>query len=906
GIYIEIIQYREIGGYEGVYLKNLIYKAISSAAVFVVAFAVFGTTAAVVRRNLRAYYRDNEIDASDSGILQLPGNIAVVILSAAAAFFTRNIFHQKILEFFNAVDTGITDPLFGRELGYFLFKRPLVVQAYQLLITLWVLAAIMAAAYYYLAVKATEGYGQSSNLPYIQFRPLLKGRFARHMLICIVGYFALKAVSYIFMKEEILYSGFVAGLTGAGYADAKIWLAYYSFMPFLILACLAAAIFFLSRKKTGKALISLIPMPAAWIITAIVAAVLQSVYIDPNEARIENRYIGYNMSETRHAYNLDSVENIDFDSVQEINAEILQKNIETVRNIRVIDYIPTLDSNIQLQSNTNFYTFYDADILDYTINDISTPVFVSAREIDRNKLPVQSYINTMFKYTHGYGVVMNPINSITREGQAEYIISGLRMNTTDPKLVATRPEIYYGELTRYPVIVNAAQGLKEIDYDGNRETVYEGVSGIKLSFLNRVLFAMKYRDFNLLISGYIDGNSKILLNRYVVERAAKAAPFLMIDPDPFIVLTPEGRLKWVLDGYTYSGRYPYSQYTDWLGTRFNYIRNSVKIIVDAYDGSTEFYIVDEDDPIIAAYEKIYPSLFTGKGFPEDVRQQMKYPEALFKIQTLLLQAYHLDPGDTEEDNVQKFYTNQDRWEIAKYSTYAEYTGNYSSGGGETYIVPYYNMIKLPDGNGETEELILMRPFTPAKKSNLVSWLAVKNSWENYGEMMIFGFPKNTNIFGPSQVEQKINQIDNVSKDMTLWGQSGSRVFKGSLLVIPMETSILYVEPIYIQASGSTSIPEVRKIIVGSQRGNEIRFGTGTTLDEALSQLLGESFSVSEGAGGTTLPGENGEQDGEKPDETPEEGEEDKTDAAMIEELLRKYDMIREQLDEMGKMIRELQ
>ncbi|NTV89794.1 MAG: COG1615 family transporter, partial [Clostridiales bacterium] len=327
----------------------------------------------------------------------------------------------------------------------------------------------------------------------------------------------------------------------------------------------------------------------------------------------------------------------------------------------------------------------------------------------------------------------------------------------------------------------------------------------------------------------------LLLNREIVSRAQKAVPFLTVDSDPYIILTDDGRLKWILDAYTTTNAYPYAQ--TWGSV--NYIRNSVKIVIDAYDGKVQYYIIDQTDPIISAYDKIYPGLFIKEPLPEQISKHLRYPELLFKIQTEMMKRYHILP-----EKVSYFYSQQDKWDIAKYASSTD-----SSSVSE--IEPYYNMIKLPGGLGEKEELILMRPFTPAGelKNNMVSWLAVRNSSENYGELILFNFPKNTNIFGPNQIEVKINQIDKISTDMTLWGQSGSDVYKGNLLVIPIENSILYVEPIYIKSSGASSIPEVREIVVGYQSGEDFRYGIGTNLDKALDDLFSGQSSGTEATSG---------------------------------------------------------
>jgi hypothetical protein len=495
-------------------------------------------------------------------------------------------------------------------------------------------------------------------------------------------------------------------------------------------------------------------------------------------------------------------------------------------------------------------------------------------------------------------VVINPIDRFTKQGQTDFILSGME-NENKNNLKMNEPRIYYGELTRDYVVVNpeGSGKLRETDYDGKSETSYDvkNGSGIKLGFLNKLLFSLKYGDFNMMVSGNINSESKLLLNRQIVQRAQKAVPFLTVDSDPYIVLTDDGRLKWVLDAYTSTQYYPYSH----MLSGVNYIRNSVKIVIDAYYGNVDYYIIDKNDPIVKVYSKIYPDLFNKGDLPDFVKKHMRYPEKLFKMQTEVLKRYHIVPDS--DQNITTFYGGQDLWEIA--------TTPERSNSSEVDIEPYYNMIKLPGELGGGNELILMRPFTPTgDKHNLVSWLSVRNSFDNYGEMILFSFPKNAdNIFGPYQVEVKINQVDSISKDMTLWGQSGSQVFKGNLLVIPIEHSVLYVEPIYIKSNGQ-AIPEVRKIVVGYQVGNEFMYGEGVDLDSALKDLFKRSGQTPVTPGVPTTPTTP-----EKPTTpvtpdtppNPSDGTQNQTDEQLVGEILSKYDDLKKQLDELDKLLNQL-
>lgn len=880
GIYLEIIQLNEIGKkLSSIYIKNIKYQLIFALFAFVLIFAAISITNIFTKKVLLKFLKKNGTQSN----VKFPNFSIAVVIGLLGAFITRNFFFQKALAFFNSEAFNLKDPLFGKDVGYYIFQRPFLISIYDFVSYLWIFVILYTIAYYLIGIIMVYN---NVNIEDLKFKSLI-----RHNIINIAIFFLIKTVSYTFEKEGLLYGSFanvkgVGSLLGAGFIADNIWKLYFTIAPFLLLAIVAVTFIFVWRGKLKHAGFTIAVYPAVWIIVSIVAAVTQVTYVKPDEIRAESQYLKNNMTMTRKAYNIDNIESYPF-SLEPLKPEILERNKETVDNIRVVDYKATLDSNKQLQGLTNFYSFHEGDIINYKINGKETPVFISAREINKDLLQSKSYTNMMFKYTHGYGIVMNPINSFTREGQSEFIISGLQNEETELKI--TEPRIYYGELTKDYVVVNpASEGkLKETDYDGKSEVSYdtENGGGIKLGFFNRLLFSLKYRDFNFLVSSNITSNSKILLNRQIVERAQKAVPFLRIDRDPYILLTDDGKLKWVLDGYTTTNLFPYSQGSG----GFNYIRNSVKIVIDAYTGATEYYIIDNSDPIIKVYDKMYPGIFNSTDkLPEFVKQHMRYPEYLFMLQTEVLKKYHIVPDS--DQNITNFYGGQDLWKLA----------SIPDGSGEEILEPFYNMIKLPGKFGKNEELILMRAFTPSgERHNLGSWLSVRNSMENYGQLIQFTFPNEAqNVFGPYQVEVKINQIDSISKDITLWSQSGSDVFKGNLLVIPIENSILYVEPIYIKSTGN-AIPEVRRIITGFQEGNEFRYGIGTDLKSALNNMFSSQTTVSE-PGDTKTDNKDTVNDN---NDRPSQNVGDKQQ--VIDEILSKYDALKKQMDELDKLMEEL-
>lgn len=861
-IYLEILQLDEIGGFSSVYLTNLLYRAIAFVVGFIVVFALVYITNRFIIRNMNGYLKKLELPAK-----KLPNRTFALIAAFFGALICKEMFYQKILTFLHYTPFNTTDPIFMKDIGFYVFTRPFYTALYSFISGVWLFIIAYAAIYYLVVFSTTQ--------TTLSLKELKEKSVVTHNLINIAVFFVIKACSYPLLKQDILYDSFI-GSKGAGYIDVNIWLKYYTVAPFIILLVTGAALFFLRKGRLKHAAISIGVFPAFWLVVTVAALFIEWAFVSPNVLDYESKYLADNITKTREAYSLDKIKTQNFADMQKLTPEILDRNAETVNNIRVLDISSTLASDAQIQSNTAFYTFKDGDIINYKINGKETPVFITAREIDKTKLPDATYLNATYRYTHGYGIVINPINTFTSQGQVDFIMKGLNNVSTDPSLQITRPEIYYGELTNDHVLVRA-NGLDEIDFDGSRSTVYQGDGGISLSFLNKLLFTIKYGDFKMLISNYAS-DSTLLLNRQVFDRAQMALPFLAIDPDPYIVLTEDGRLKWVLDAYTTTRLYPYAQ--DYQG--LNYIRNSVKIVIDAYDGKATAYIIDQEDPIIKNYDRMYPGIFNKSPLPAEIAEHMRYPETLFRIQTDMLKKYHILP-----DNISGFYTQQDMWNIARHSPQ---TGSSSP----TEIEPYYNMIKLPEGIGEKEELILMRPFTPYgdQKNNMVSWLAVRNSIDNYGEMILFNFPKEENILGPNQVENKINLIDKISSDMTLWGQSGSDVYKGNLLVIPIEKSVLYVEPIYIKRENNSSIPEVRELVVGYQSGDEFRYGIGTNLKAALADMFNRQMP--EPGGEPTSP------------TTPEvEAPTAGVDRQQIDDIISKYDELKKQLDELDGLIDRL-
>ena len=855
-LYLKILELDEIGNLSSIYIKNLTWKIFAALAMGIFAFITILIQNIFIKRNMNSFLRLHG-EQQNTFYKWIPA-FTVGIIFIIAGF--NNDIYLNALKFFNNQSFDVITPIFNNDVGYYVFTRPFLYDIYSFLSGFSIFLIIYSVLYY-------------GIIMFIKFQNLKVEDFKypaifSHMIVNVAIVVAIRIFGFKLKSEAILYSN-VVGNTGANYVDVNVWLKYYKIMPYVLIVIVILSIVFLLRKKLKLATISVAIYPALFIIVGLIATIVQGLVVSPNEKDLESKYLINNIYMTRQAYSLDKIKSIQLETT-ELSIEDMEKSENTVNSIRVLDYKSAVRTNIQTQSNTLFYTFIDGDILNYDLDGVTLPIFISAREINQNSLPDNSYINRIYKYTHGYGVVINPLNRTNEQGQIEAILGGLDFDSEYDSLKVTRPQIYYGELTDNYVVVKA-NSTDELDYDGYTEIRYDGKGGIKLTALNRFLYAAKFGDINLITSNYAK-DATLLPNRQIVQRAQQAVPFLHIDNDPYIVLTNDGKLVWVLDGYTTTDQFPYAQ----MHMGINYIRNSVKVLIDAYDGKVEYYIIDDNDPLINAYDAMYPDVFKRDQLPLDITEHMKYPEFLFNLQTSLLKKYHLD-----ETEVSAFYSQQDLWDIAKYPADG-------SAGSIIDIDSYYLNQKLPEVS-DTEELVIVRPFTPASEDrhNMVSWLTARNSYENYGQLILYKYPKNVNVFGPYQVEVKINQIDQVSKDMTLWGQSGSDVYKGSLLVIPIENSLLYIEPIYIKAAGSSAIPEVREVITGFQVKEQFIFGVGKNVSEAIDNMFSKV--------GVVIP------DKEEEITLPIEDIDDE----LLQQLTRMYNSLKEQLEQLETIIESI-
>jgi uncharacterized protein len=718
-----------------------------------------------------------------------------------------------------SVTNPIMDPIFGRPLNFFLFTLP----AWQLiagwLLTIAVITCALAVFFILITggTRALAGHLSRSVLPWRGFSIT----FAFLLLV-------LAMRVYISRFELLLDDHTIFG--GVTYTDAHVMLGGLFVVCGALVLGAAIAVVNAARVARGSWLVAaILPAIVCYIGLQGVAWYVSSFIVKPNELVREKPYIVYNTDMTRRAYGLTGVTQREFPAETTVDAVDPANNQATLQNIRLWDWRALQDTLRQIQEIRTYYDFPDIDIDRYEIEGTTREVMLAARELNVDKLPESSrnWINDKLIYTHGYGITMNPVNGFTPEGLPTLMLSNMPVQSTVRSLSVTRPEIYFGELTNTDVYVKTKQ--KEFNYpqgESNNLTSYEGNGGIVLGgFLRRIVIALDRDDLaKLPFSDDVTQESRLLMRRNLRDRVSALAPFLTYDPDPYIVLGDDGRLSWIMDGYTVSDSYPYSTHYRLGNDSLNYMRNSVKVVIDAYDGTTTFYVFDKEDPIVAAYRSIFPSLFKDAAtMPPGLRKHVRYPELLLKLQAEVYGLYHMtDP--------EAFYNREDLWTVATEVGMGE-------GGAQVTqaMQPNFVLMKLPGENGV--EFVEILPFTPANRNNLIGWIAGRSDGAKYGTSVVYNFPKTKLVDGPLQIEARIDQNAQLSGQLTLWNQQGSHVRRGALLVIPTGRALLYAEPIYLQAERSP-MPELRLVVLALQD----KLAYGPTFESAMAALFGGGVS----------------------------------------------------------------
>ena len=795
---------------ESVFLTTLLTKAkigaLTTIVFIIIAFINIYTAMSLGRRKTPVLYYD---------IIEIPLveqyrsmiDSVVLIFTALIGYFLSgwgSAQWENYLKFYNATPFMIKDPLFSSDISFYVFRLPFLRFIYQFGLFTVIFSLIASAVIYVFHKKI-----------WFVRRGIKFSESARiHLMILAALFFVLIACRYKIDTYDLLYSerGIVYG---AAYTDIKAELPVLKAM--MALSILTAGLLLLnivtSSYKLTLAGIGL--MVAVGLIGGkVYPEFIQRFEVAPNEIVKETPYIKSGIKFTRMAYKIDGVEEKDFPASEKLSIDDIKKNDLTVRNIRLWDEAPLLSTYAQLQEIRTYYTFVDVDNDRYNINGEYRQVMLSPRELSSQNLPSRIWINEHLTYTHGYGLCLGPVNQISKEGLPEFMIKDIPP-VSNANIKITRPEIYYGEMGNKYCFVNTKS--KEFDYPSGEEnvyTTYKGSGGVRIgSFLKKLLFAIRFGELKIILSGDIMPDSRIMYYRNIIDRVSSATPFIKYSSNPYMVVSSDGRLYWIIDGYTTTSDYPYSEPTPGLG---NYIRNSVKAVVNAYDGKIDFFISDPDDPLIKTYNKIFPGVFKRLDqMPDDLKSHIRYPQDFFSIQADKYSTFHMtDP--------QVFYNKEDLWKIPL-ST---------KSGANQVMEPYYTIMKLAS-EGTEEEFILMIPFTPSKKNNMISWMAARCDAPNYGKLIVYNFPKQKLVYGPQQIESRIDQDAEISKQLTLWNQGGSSVIRGSLLVIPIEQSLIYVQPLYLSASQGGGLPELKRVIVA--------FGNQIVMEENLENAIGRIF-----------------------------------------------------------------
>jgi uncharacterized membrane protein (UPF0182 family) len=796
-------------GYRQVYSTAIGAQALTGAAAFVIALAWFALHARLALAAISP--APMSFTTRDGFTVSLPTRDQirplVMILATIAAFLIASFASSQwltLLSWWHQVPFGKSDPILGHDAAMYVFTLPVLEAARGMLLGLIVLAAVGVVALYFAA-------GQVTLTP---FGLRIEDHARRHVAWLAAGLFVVLALgSWLGRLNEIVSPSGI--IQGASYADAhgRMPAALALTAASLIAAGLAAA------TAIGKSNRHLITGAALYAIVLLggeaYAGILQRFVVTPNEQVRETPFMEYNIAATREAFALDRVEERELAGDAALTKQDIDANRETLDNVRLWDHQPLLETFGQIQEIRTYYDFVSVDNDRYTINGQNRQVMLSVREMNPAALPNRTWVNERLVFTHGHGLTLGPVNQVTSEGLPVLFVRDLPP-VTSVDLRISEPSIYFGELANDYVIVRTR--AQEFHYPKGEDNVYSqyaGAGGVQLnSFWRKLLFAARFRNYQILLSDDITSESRLMFDRQIRRRVSKIAPFLTLDDDPYPVIS-DGRIVWIQDAYTVADRYPYST----ANAGVNYIRNSVKIVVDAYQGTVTFYATDSGataDPIAQTLMRIFPNLMRPLSeMPADLRAHVRYPEGIFQIQASVYTTYHMT-------NPAVFYNKEDQWEAPAID----------HDGASARMLPYYTMMKLP---GETAaEFIQMLPFTPRRRDNLASWMVARSDGEHYGKLQVFQFPKQTLVFGPQQVVARINQDQVISPQITLWSQQGSQVIQGTLMVIPIEGSLIYVRPLYLRAQAGR-IPELTRVIVAHQN----RIVMEPTLDQAIARLFSQ-------------------------------------------------------------------
>ena len=842
GLYADIVWYKSVGLYS-IFVTPFLTKVITGVIGFVLAFGVLMINFWVFSKLSRGKLYINP--GQEGNIVEQPkevGKIAKRIYTVLALFIgilsglALSSNWQVILKYIYQKPFGTTDPVFGHDIAYYVFTLPFLEVVTGFLFFILIISLVISSLLYGWHI-AFHHLGQKVKLWRSISLPFIPAIAKKHLSILGMGIFLLIGVYlYTISLPSLLFKQHQL-LNGANYVDLHAHLPItYGLIAISGLA-VVAGIYMMVRGKYGLwASIIALYVGVLVIGGGIYPALLQSLVVSPNELSKETPNLERHISATQKAWDLNNVNTKELSGDQQLTMKDIEENKGTINNIRLWDRGPLLDTFSQIQEIRTYYNFSSMDTERYLLDGKYQQLSLAPRELDYNNLPKRNFINEKLTYTHGMGAAVTPVNKVTEEGLPQLYVKDLPPTSTVEKLNIERPSIYYGETQSDYVIANTDS--KEFHYPGQEENVYRdytGHGGVTLeSPLPRALMAINFSSTKIFLNTDINKESRILYHRNIKERVRKALPFLSFDSDPYLVIA-DGELKWIQDAYTTTDHYPYSVQMDGV----NYMRNSVKVVVDAYNGDINTYVMDEEDPLIQTYASIFPKVFnTKEEMPEAVKSHIRYPEDLFSKQSTLYTEYHMtDP--------QNFYNKEDLWNFPQLmgTTRGESVGP----------VMRRLIMKLP--GEDKEEYVLMLPYTPEGKNNMISWVAARSDGKHYGELINYRFPKDSLAYGPKQIVSRINQKTEISQQISLWDQRGSEVLQGNLYVIPIEESLLYVRPLYLRARDSR-MPELKRVIVA----HKDTIAMEPTLDQALQAVFEGQEAVEE---------ENGEETGEQPQIQPE-------------------------------------
>jgi uncharacterized membrane protein (UPF0182 family) len=812
--YIELrgsyLEYLELGqNYTNIFYTNLTYRYGIMAVNFVILYFILYFTNRGIKKGLKPFFEKEK-----KVIPKLPNKSLALVISALVSFVTSSALMQKIMLISNGTSFGIQDPIFGLDIAYYMFQKPVIETLALYFVILFVGLSIYIALYYVIAFNRYFDGVDGKMLK----ESLFMKKLTRNALLIIIGIAILTVINtQNTMFGKILTVKNDLEIVGAGMTETTIKLWGYVIFAFVIIIFAYRALKYFKKGNTGKVLKNLAVIPGYLVVLFIVMVVFDLAFVSTNELDKEKEYIAENIKNTKNAYNI-NIEEKNIENSGTITSEEVEENANVINNIPVISKDAVSKTLENSQTVTGHYVYPNISIAKYNINGKNQLVYVAPREITNSG---RTYNNKTYEYTHGIGEIFTSATESSQNGNIQYIQKDIVGK--DEKINISEPRMYFGLETKETIATNT-KNKNEYDYTDENGTdqvySYNGQAGLQLGFLDRLILGIKKGDINLAFSGEITNESKILINRDVITRAKKALPYLIYDEEPYTAVTDEGKIVWVLDAYTVSSSYPYSQYTsiehDGTKEKINYIRNSVKVIIDSYDGTMSYYITDRNDPIAMAYRNIYPSLFKelDEKIPEDISSHFVYPEFLYNVQAKILKVYHNVKPDV-------LYRADDVWDIAKFNS----TKSTKSTG--TYMEPYYTMVKTSDG----EQLGLVQIYTPDEKQNIISYLVGSNSNGN-NELKLYKFSADSNIVGPMQLDKQLEEDEAISSELKSLNVTGTKLTK-QMIAVPINNTILYVEPIYQTMLNESEVPVLKKVVVAS--GNKVAIGDNLT--KALENLL---------------------------------------------------------------------